>query len=76
MTGTVQLVALLRAINLGATRKVPMAELRALASERGLSQVRTHLNSGNLLFASDRPPRSWRTNCPLPWPSVSALRLR
>lgn len=55
MTGTVQLVALLRAINVGGSRKVPMADLRVLASEQELTQVRTHLNSGNLLFASDRP---------------------
>jgi uncharacterized protein (DUF1697 family) len=46
-------VALLRAVNLGKTRKVPMAELRALAEGMGLEHVRTLLQSGNLVFDSD-----------------------
>ena len=46
-------VALLRAINLGKTHKVPMAELRALAEGLDLARVRTLLQSGNLLFDSD-----------------------
>lgn len=43
---------LLRAINLGATRKVPMADLRALLDRLGYRAVRTHLNSGNAVFTS------------------------
>lgn len=46
-------VALLRGINLGPARKVPMKELRALAERLGLADVRTYINSGNLLFASE-----------------------
>ena len=49
-------VVFLRAINLGAKRKVPMAELRALAEELGFTGVRTHLQSGNLVI--DAPERS------------------
>jgi uncharacterized protein (DUF1697 family) len=43
-------VALLRAINLGAKRKVPMAELRALLADLGHENARTHLQSGNAIF--------------------------
>jgi uncharacterized protein (DUF1697 family) len=47
-------VALLRAVNLGARNKVPMAELRALLGEAGYSGVRTYIASGNVLLdASD-----------------------
>jgi uncharacterized protein (DUF1697 family) len=46
-------VALLRGINLGASRKVPMADLRDLATGLGWTQVATHLQSGNLLFRAD-----------------------
>lgn len=47
-------VALLRGINLGSKRRVSMPELRALASGLGLVDVRTQINSGNLIFASDQ----------------------
>jgi uncharacterized protein (DUF1697 family) len=49
-------VALLRGINLGAARKVPMADLRTWLAELGYGDVRTHLQSGNALFTSDRKP--------------------
>jgi uncharacterized protein (DUF1697 family) len=45
-------VALLRAVNLGARNKVPMAELRALLERSGFGDVRTYIQSGNVLFAS------------------------
>ena len=45
-----ELVALLRGINVGGHRRVPMVELRALASALGFANVRTYLASGNLLF--------------------------
>jgi len=48
-------VALLRGINVGGRNKVPMAELRALASGLGLDDVATYINSGNLVFSSPRP---------------------
>ena len=40
---------LLRAINVGGTAKLPMAELRALAGELGATDVSTYIASGNLL---------------------------
>jgi uncharacterized protein (DUF1697 family) len=43
-------VALLRGINVGGGRKVPMAELRAVAEGLGLTRVRTLIASGNLIF--------------------------
>ncbi len=47
-------VALLRAINLGAKRRVPMADLRALLSDAGYDDVSTHIQSGNALFWAPR----------------------
>src|SRR4029453_8567157 len=49
-------VALLRGINVGGNRKVPMARLRELCADAGLSDVRTYIASGNLVFSS--PHRS------------------
>lgn len=47
-------VLLLRAVNLGPTNKLPMAELRALLTDLGHADVRTLLNSGNATFRSGR----------------------
>jgi uncharacterized protein (DUF1697 family) len=46
--------ALLRAVNVGGTGKLPMAELKALCEGLGLERVRTYIASGNVVFASDR----------------------
>jgi uncharacterized protein (DUF1697 family) len=46
-----RLVALLRGINLGAKRRVPMADLRDLMQELGYTDVRTVLQSGNVVFS-------------------------
>jgi uncharacterized protein (DUF1697 family) len=51
-------VALLRAINLGAHNKVPMAGLRDVFAEAGASNVRTYIQSGNVVFTA---PTSSRT---------------
>ncbi|MCP2167220.1 DUF1697 domain-containing protein [Goodfellowiella coeruleoviolacea] len=45
-------VALLRGINLGNRNKVGMAELAGLFVALGHSAVRTHLRSGNVVFAT------------------------
>ena len=47
-------VALLRGINVGGHRKVPMAALRETAGALGLRKVRTYVASGNLVFESDK----------------------
>jgi uncharacterized protein (DUF1697 family) len=48
-------VALLRAVNLGARNKVPMAALRTVLEEAGLQSVRTYIQSGNVVFAHAEP---------------------
>ncbi|RVU28562.1 DUF1697 domain-containing protein [Streptomyces antnestii] len=45
--------ALLRGINVGGSKKVPMARLRPLLEGLGLGGVRTYLQSGNATFTSD-----------------------
>jgi uncharacterized protein (DUF1697 family) len=45
-------VALLRGINVGGNKKVPMAEVRSVAEELGYSEVATYIQSGNLVFTS------------------------
>jgi len=45
-------VALLRAINVGGTGKMPMTDLKALCEELGFTSVRTYIASGNVVFAS------------------------
>jgi uncharacterized protein (DUF1697 family) len=45
-----------RAINVGGTAKLPMAELRALAAELGASDVQTYIASGNLLATPPGDP--------------------
>lgn len=46
-------IALLRAVNVGGTGKLPMSTLKAMCEEAGLSQVRTYIASGNVVFTSD-----------------------
>jgi uncharacterized protein (DUF1697 family) len=47
-------VAMLRGINLGPNRRVPMAELRALLTEAGYEGVRTYVQSGNIVLSSEQ----------------------
>ena len=48
-------VALLRGINVGGKNKVVMSELREQVADAGYGNVRTYINSGNLLFEADAP---------------------
>ena len=45
-------VALLRAVNVAGTGKLPMAALKAIGEDCGFVNVRTFIASGNLLFES------------------------
>ena len=45
-------VALLRGINVGKAKRIAMAELRALVERLGYGEVRTLLNSGNVVFSA------------------------
>ena len=47
-------VALLRGINVGRANRVTMVDLRALFETMGYIDVRTLLNSGNVVFTSSR----------------------
>lgn len=47
-------IALLRGINVGKARRIPMRDLRALVAALGHHHVRTLLNSGNVVFDAAR----------------------
>ena len=47
-------VALLRGINVGRAKRVAMADLRALLEDLGYRDVRTLLNSGNVVFTTPK----------------------
>jgi uncharacterized protein (DUF1697 family) len=48
----VKYVALLRGINVGGNRKVPMASLKASFEELEFTEVKTFINSGNVIFVT------------------------
>lgn len=45
-------IALLRAVNVGGTGKLPMTELKAMCEALGFAGVRTYIASGNVVFTS------------------------
>ena len=49
----VRYIAFLRGINISGKNKVPMAELKKGFEEIGFAEVKTYLNSGNVIFSSD-----------------------
>ncbi|GAB3276115.1 DUF1697 domain-containing protein [Parasphingorhabdus pacifica] len=49
-------IALLRGINLGKHNRIGMAELRGMVDELGYTDVRTHLQSGNLILTGADSP--------------------
>ena len=49
-------VGLLRGVNVGG-RALPMAELRELVESLGFGDVRTYIQSGNVLFSASRRPK-------------------
>jgi uncharacterized protein (DUF1697 family) len=50
-------IALLRGVNVGGHRKVPMADLRKLSKKIGLLEAQTHLASGNVIFKTEGPAK-------------------
>ena len=46
-------IALLKAINVGGTGKMPMTDLKALCEDAGFESVKTYIASGNVVFKSD-----------------------
>lgn len=55
-------IALLRAINVGGTGKLPMKELSALCTGLGYSKVRTYIQSGNVVFKSSLSEKELRAS--------------
>ncbi len=49
-------VALLRAVNVGGTGKLPMADLKAMCRDVGFARVQTYIASGNVVFESKASP--------------------
>jgi len=47
-------IALLRAVNVGGTGKLPMTELKAMCEAAGFKSVRTYIASGNVVFESSK----------------------
>jgi uncharacterized protein (DUF1697 family) len=45
-------IALLRAVNVGGTGKLPMTELKSMCEALGFAGVRTYIASGNVVFTS------------------------
>jgi len=50
-------IALLRAVNVGGTGKLPMGELKTMCEELGFAAVRTYIASGNGCRAMKRSGR-------------------
>jgi uncharacterized protein (DUF1697 family) len=48
------MIALLRGINVGGNKKVPMSDLCTLVSKAGYTNVCSYINSGNLLFEASK----------------------
>ncbi|ALK99816.1 hypothetical protein AB595_01900 [Massilia sp. WF1] len=50
-------VALLRGVNVGRAKRIAMADLRKLVGDLGYAEVRSVLNSGNLVFSGPARPQ-------------------
>ena len=55
MAGMTRHIVLLRGINLGKHRKLPMADLRAVLSGLGYTDVATYIQSGNAVLTAEEP---------------------
>jgi uncharacterized protein (DUF1697 family) len=47
-------VALLRGVNVGSSKRVPMATLRGVFEQLGFTDVTTYVNSGNVVFSGPK----------------------
>ncbi len=50
-------VALLRAVNVGGTGKLPMSDLNTMCEDAGFTHVQTYIASGNVVFKSAAAPK-------------------
>jgi len=46
-------IVLLRGINVGGHRKLPMAELRVLLTDNGFTDIKTYIQSGNIILQTE-----------------------
>jgi uncharacterized protein (DUF1697 family) len=56
-------ILLLRGVNLGARNRIAMEALRELLAAAGFEDVRTYVQSGNVVLSSDRAPRDLSREC-------------
>jgi uncharacterized protein (DUF1697 family) len=56
-------VILLRGINIGSRNRISMPQLREALEEAGFEDVRTHLQSGNVVLTSTAKPESVARKC-------------
>ncbi len=54
-------VALLRAVNVGGTGKLPMGDLKQMCETLGFGSVRTYIASGNVIFTSRKSEAAVKT---------------
>jgi uncharacterized protein (DUF1697 family) len=55
-------IALLRAVNVGGTGKLPMRDLKDICEELGFGRVRTYIASGNVVFTSLKSEAAIKTD--------------
>jgi uncharacterized protein (DUF1697 family) len=65
-----RIIALLRALNVGGTGKVAMADLKAMLADLGFEDVASYIASGNLVFTGD----GRTTEALEPWLEAEAAR--
>ena len=51
-------VALFRGINVGGNNILPMKELKCILEDNSYHNPKTYIQSGNVVFESDKPPES------------------
>jgi hypothetical protein len=49
-------VALLRGINVGTNNRIDMKSLKSIFEKKGYCNVTTYINTGNVIYESDKPP--------------------
>ncbi len=59
-------VALLRAVNVGGTGKLPMRDLKDICEKLGFARVRTYIASGNVVFTSRKSETAIKSSTPRP----------
>jgi uncharacterized protein (DUF1697 family) len=59
----VRQIVLLRGINLGPRNRIAMPQLRTLLEEAGFDDVRTYVQSGNIVLSTRRRPASTAAAC-------------